>query len=174
MPKRSRIEDNIPEGGAAGPSGQLWQSPPSGGAEVRFIPAANAPGEEMFTRIDDASAEGAEPPRPLLTPIHKIREIVFAALADAEGGSDSASAFQRRVEKVAQANPGFAEGYPKLLEVACSATTRERAQSIRSFLPMMLAQMSEISAQQTTFEDASKVVGLALGDKFMPNREPKC
>ena len=139
------------------------------GAEVQFIPAVVAPGEEMFTKIDD---EGTEPPRPPPTPIHKIREIVFAALADAEGGSDSAAAFQRRVEKVAQANPGFAEGYPKLLEVACSATNRERAQSIRSFLPMMLAQMSDINAQQSTFEEASKVVGLALGAKFMPNREP--
>lgn len=131
-----------------------------------LIAADGAPGEELS--LVHSLGEDQEPAPPPPTPIHKIRAIVFEALADAEGKSDSQEAFKRRVERIAEANPGFAEGYPKLLEVACSATTRERADSIRTFLPMMLEQMSEISANQSTFEDASKVVGLALGEKFIP------
>lgn len=127
---------------------------------VQFIPAAGAPGEEMVT-------EG-EPERPPPLPIPKIRAIVFAALAEAEGASDSDDAFKLRVERVANAYPGFAEAYPKLLEVACRATSKERAESVRTFLPLMLSQMSEVEAKKATFEDASKVVGVALGDKWAP------
>lgn len=122
------------------------------------ISTGNTPGE----------IEELEPERPPPLPIPRIREIVFAALAQAEGGSDSDDAFKRRVERVANDNPGFAEAYPKLLEVACKATSRDQAQSVRTFLPLMLAQMSEVDANKTTFEDASKVVGVALGNKWAP------
>lgn len=98
-----------------------------------------------------------------------IQATVERALADAEGApSDSQDAFKARVERVALSCPGFAEAYPKLLEVACSSTTRERAASVRAFLPMMLAQMREMNARTSSFEEASRVVGIALGDRFLP------
>ena len=147
MPKRNREENTSP--------GSFPRKHIS-----RFVPTENAPGEDMCSQ--------GEPAKPPPTPIPKIREIVFTALAEAEGASDSQDAFKQRVERVANANPGFAEAYPKLLEVACSATSREKAASIRQFLPLMLAQMSEIDANKSTFEDASKVVGVALGNKWAP------
>ena len=120
----------------------------------------SAPGEEM------PSDEPVRKYGPMDTTA--ILAVVDEALDAANGASGDEASVEARGAAIAARHPAFAEGYPRLLHVACSSTTPERAAAVRQLLPMMLAQMREIDASSATFESASKTVGLALGDRFLP------
>lgn len=97
-----------------------------------------------------------------------ILEVVDEMLLLSLGGSDSEAASDIRKMLVVERHPDFADKYPKLVDVCCAATTSQSAESVRRFLPLMIAQMRSIDAGSATFDDASKAVGLALGEHFLP------
>ena len=100
-----------------------------------------------------------------------IRSISMKALADALGApSDSASA-DARVAAVAAENPTFADAYPTLLRMCCEATTEDRQESVRHFLPMMLLQLQQVRRSpdnDAALHTASVHVGKVVGARYLP------
>lgn len=116
----------------------------------------------------DATMDDNAPPAPVALPPDRIREIFEVVLSISKGASNDTSSVNARAAAIVELYPEFAEAYPKLLQVACASTTPTQAQSVRSMLAMMLDKMSQIDAQSTSFEDASKSVGVVLGETYMP------
>ena len=96
--------------------------------------------------------------------LQAAEEVILLSL----GGSDDERSVCMRLELVAERHPEFAEKYPKLLTVCVSATTSAKAEGVRRFLPMMIDQLRGIDGGTSTFEDASKTVGVVLGEHFLP------
>jgi hypothetical protein len=102
----------------------------------------------------------------------EILEAVDEVLTLSLGGDEGNEATAMRAELAAERHPEFLEAYPKLACMCCQATTAERAEGVRRFLTLMIEQMRGIDAGSATFEDASKNVGVALGEHFLPPRDP--
>lgn len=103
-------------------------------------------------------------------PAETIQRNVAEALASALGADSSPAGVAARVRAATKRDPEFAEKYPKLLEMACDATTPDGADTVRSLLSLMMSQVAAV--EQGTGEDsldsASLVVGQAVADKYLP------
>lgn len=103
--------------------------------------------------------------------VNTIRVISNQALASALGASPAAADADARVAAMAAEHPTFAETYPTLLRMCCEATTDERQQSVRHFLPMMLHQLQLVRrnpGDSSVMHNASVEVGKAVGAKYLP------
>jgi hypothetical protein len=70
-----------------------------------------------------------------------------------------------------EAGPEFVEKYPRLLEMACGATTTEAADVVRRMLSMMLTQMAAVergNCSEKAMDAASVVVGQVVADRYLP------
>ena len=103
-------------------------------------------------------------PEEILVAVEEVLEL-------ARGGRPEDASMRESL--VAERYPSFVEDYPKLTCMCCEATTPDKADLIRRFLPLMLEQMRSMDDGAATFEVASKVVGQALGDHYVPPPPPE-
>jgi hypothetical protein len=101
-----------------------------------------------------------------------IARSVDAALQLSLGGRKADR--DERVAAAAARNRAFAEKYPKLLEMACSATTPREQEEVRGFLRLMLDQVDAVErgGGAATLDSASVVVGQAMADRYLPKQPP--
>ena len=98
-----------------------------------------------------------------------IARSVHAALEFSLGGRKADR--DGRVAAVTTRNRAFAEKYPKLLEMACSATTPREQEEVRGFLRLMLDQVDAVErggSSAATLDSASVIVGQAVADRYLP------
>jgi hypothetical protein len=103
-------------------------------------------------------------------PPDAIERHVESALASALGASSSPADLAARVRAAFFREVEFAEKYPKLLHMACEATTADRADTVRQILSLMLSQVAavELGSGEDSLDSASLVVGQAVADKYLP------
>lgn len=106
-----------------------------------------------------------------------IRASSERALELALGGAADEASIDARVAAFEAGERGgavFGEKYPTLLRMCCGATTAVRQQSVRHFLPLMLAQMAAVRrspGSEAVMQRASEVVGRAVGEQYLPKQD---
>jgi hypothetical protein len=96
-----------------------------------------------------------------------VARSVEAALQTSLGKGASDADVDVRVRAATSRNEAFATKYPKLLRMACAATTRASQDDVRRFLRLMLDQVNEVE-RGGALDDATLVVGQAMADRYLP------
>lgn len=103
--------------------------------------------------------------------VDTIRTISNKALASALGAHADALSVDARVAAIAAEHPTFADAYPTLLRMCCEATSDDKQESVRHFLPMMLQQLRQVRRSpesEAALHDASVHVGRVVGARYLP------
>ena len=77
------------------------------------------------------------------------------------GGPDA------RVGKFARLYPDFAQGYPKLFDMCCAATTHASAQTVKCILAGMLSRLRDMDSGRDDCESATQQVHESLKARFV-------
>lgn len=103
-----------------------------------------------------------------MMPPEMIRDITNRILIEVKGESSSESESQKRMKKLYATHQAFADEYPTMFRMCCGAVTPELSERFIHFRDMMLHQVNSIQENKINTEDAGKLVGTALGHKYLP------